>query len=136
MSGIGWIAGDPVVRAVVEDWWADPERPDHGAAVLRDNPRRRLVRIDSKTAGCLLIKHHRLASGRHPLRERWKARLRRAPADREFRTLVRLREAGLPVPPPLARGTLPGSGAARPFSARHRSSGWDRSACGSPTGRR
>lgn len=108
MSDVAWIAGDPAVRSVVEDWLVDPERPGHGARVLRDNPRRRLVRIDSKTAGCLLVKHYRLASGRHRRRERWKARLRRSPADREFRTLARLRDAGMPVPPALARGTLPG----------------------------
>jgi len=50
VSEIRWLAGDPLVRSVVEDWWVDPERPDHGARVLRDNPRRRLVRIDSETA--------------------------------------------------------------------------------------
>lgn len=108
MSEIGWIAGDPLVRAVVEDWFLDPERPGHGATVLRDNPRRRLVRIDSKSAGTLLVKHYRLGSGRHRGRERVKGWFRRSPADREFRTLARLRDAGLPVPPPLARGTLPG----------------------------
>jgi tRNA A-37 threonylcarbamoyl transferase component Bud32 len=108
VSEVHWIAGDPLVRSVVEDWLADPERPGHGARVLRDNPRRRLVRIDSKTVGTLLVKHHRLASGRHRLRERWKARLRSSPADREFRALSRLREIGVPVPPALARGTLAG----------------------------
>jgi len=108
MSGIRWAAGDPRVRAVVEDFWADPEQPGQRATVLRDNPRRRLVRIDSEAAGALLVKHHRLASGRHPARERWKARLGCSPADREFRTLSRLRERGVAVPAPLARGALPG----------------------------
>ncbi|MBW2313299.1 MAG: hypothetical protein JRH10_03835 [Deltaproteobacteria bacterium] len=108
MSDIRWRAGDPLVRSVVEDWWVDPERPDHRAVVLRDNPRRRLVRIDSEAAGSLLVKHYRLGSGRHAGRERWKALFGQSPADREFRTLARLREAGLPVPPPLARGALVG----------------------------
>jgi tRNA A-37 threonylcarbamoyl transferase component Bud32 len=108
VSEVRWSAGDPLVRSVVEDWWVDPERPGHRATVLRDNPRRRLVRIDSETAGTLLVKHYRLGSGRHPLRERVKGWLGRSPADREFRTLARLREAGVAVPPPLARGALPG----------------------------
>jgi len=108
MSEIRWGGGDPLVRSVVEDWWVDPERREHRASVLRDNPRRRLVRIDSTTAGTLLVKHYRLGSGRHPTRERWKGWIGRSPADREFRTLARLREAGVAVPPPLARGALPG----------------------------
>jgi len=105
---IHWVAGDPAIRAVVEDWWADPEGARVEITVLRDNPRRRLVRLDAETVGSLLVKQYRLRSGRHPLRERIKAWLRRAPSDREFRTLVRLREAHVPVPPPLARGALPG----------------------------
>jgi 3-deoxy-D-manno-octulosonic acid kinase len=108
VSTLRWLSGDPGVRAVVEDWWVDPERPDPRVRVLRDNPRRRLVRIDSETAGTLLVKHYRLGSGRHAGRERWKARLGRSPADREFRVLARLREAGVPVPPPLARASVPG----------------------------
>jgi len=108
VSELRWRAGDPRVRSVVEDWWDDPECPEHRACVLRDNPRRRLVRIDSQSAGTLVVKHYRAGSGRHPARERWKAWLGRSPADREFRTLARLREAGLPVPPPLARATVAG----------------------------
>ena len=108
MSELRWIAGDPAVRTVVEDWWVDPDRAAAKAEVLRDNPRRRLVRLDSVRVGPLLIKHYRLGSGRHRLRERVKAWLRRSPPDREFRTLVRLREAGVAVPPALARGSLPG----------------------------
>ena len=108
MSELRWRAGDPLVRSVVEDWWADPGRPEPRAHVLRDDARRRLVRIESPTAGTLLVKHYRVGSGRHPLRERGKAMLGRSPADREFRTLARLRAAGLPVPPPLARATAAG----------------------------
>ncbi|MDX1650813.1 MAG: lipopolysaccharide kinase InaA family protein, partial [Myxococcota bacterium] len=47
-------------------------------------------------------------SGRHPFRERLKAALGRSPADREARRLARLHAAGVPVPPPLGRGVLPG----------------------------
>ena len=108
MSEIRWLAGEAAVRAVVEDWWVDPERSGARARVLRDNPRRRLVRIESEAAGVLLVKHYRLGSGRHPLRERVKGWLGRSPADREFRSLARLREAGIPVPAPLARGAVAG----------------------------
>jgi UDP-glucose:(heptosyl)LPS alpha-1,3-glucosyltransferase len=76
--------------------------------VLRDNPRRRLIHLSDRDAGDLLIKQFRVISGRHPLRERWKVRLGRSPADREWRVLAALHRAGIPVPAPLALGVLPG----------------------------
>ncbi len=78
------------------------------ALVLRDNPRRRLVRLSDANGGAILIKHFRVSSGLHPVRERWKARIGRAPADREWRVLTALQAAGIPVPEPIALGVLPG----------------------------
>jgi len=73
--------------------------------VLRDNPRRRIVAVDHVDTR-LLVKHFRVGSGRHALRERIKARLGRSQAEREWRALGAMRRAGLPVPAPLAFGTL------------------------------
>lgn len=101
-AAVRWRAGAAAVQRAVERGLAGPD-----ARVLRDNPRRRLVRLEAPAAGPLLVKHFRVASGRHPLRERLKAALGRSPADREARRLARLHAAGVPVPPPLARGVLP-----------------------------
>jgi UDP-glucose:(heptosyl)LPS alpha-1,3-glucosyltransferase len=76
--------------------------------VLRDNPRRRLIRLSDPEGGEVLVKQFRAASGRHPVRERLKIWLGRSPADREWRALGALRRAGIPVPAPLALGVLPG----------------------------
>jgi tRNA A-37 threonylcarbamoyl transferase component Bud32 len=54
-----------------------------------------------------MLKQFRVGSGRHPLRERLKIRLGRSPAEREWRNLVALHGAGVPVPAPLALGVLP-----------------------------
>jgi UDP-glucose:(heptosyl)LPS alpha-1,3-glucosyltransferase len=76
--------------------------------VLHDNPRRRLIRLSDPGGGDLMLKHFRVTSGRHPLRERLKVRLGRSPAEREWRNLMALHEAGVAVPEPLALGVLPG----------------------------
>ena len=83
-----------------------PESCGEGA-VLRDNPRRRLIQIEGH-GGDLLVKQFRVSSGRHPLRERLKVWLGRSPAEREWRILTAVHGAGLPVPAPLALGVLPG----------------------------
>jgi UDP-glucose:(heptosyl)LPS alpha-1,3-glucosyltransferase len=83
-----------------------PESCGEGA-VLRDNPRRRLIQLEGP-GGDLLVKQFRVSSGRHPLRERLKVWLGRSPAEREWRVLTALHGAGLPVPAPLALGVLPG----------------------------
>jgi len=103
---VRWTTGAPRVRAAVERWLAGS--PDAaGAEVLRDNPRRRIVRIPGPDGETWLVKHFRVGSGRHALRERIKARLGLAPADREWRALARLHALGVAVPEPLALGTLP-----------------------------
>jgi tRNA A-37 threonylcarbamoyl transferase component Bud32 len=99
---IRWRIGDDRIRRVVEDALGRNE-----AQVLRDNPRRRLVRLADSIGDDLLVKQFRLRSGRHPLRERLKVWLGRSPADREWRALVALHAAGIAVPVPLALGVLP-----------------------------
>ncbi len=73
--------------------------------VLRDNPRRRIVAVDADGRP-VLVKHFRVGSGRHALRERVKAQLGQSQAGREWRALGAMRHAALPVPEPLALGTL------------------------------
>ncbi len=103
---VRWTAGAPAVHGAVERWLGAAAEPA-AAEVLRDNPRRRLVRLPGPAGEALLVKQFRIGSGRHPLRERIKARLGFAPADREWRALARLHAAGVAVPEPLALGTLP-----------------------------
>ncbi|HEY8495002.1 MAG TPA: lipopolysaccharide kinase InaA family protein [Myxococcota bacterium] len=76
------------------------------AAVVTDDARRRTLRV-AAAGRPLLVKQFRVGSGRHPAREAVKARIGRAPADREWRALAALHAAGLPVPEPLALGALP-----------------------------
>jgi tRNA A-37 threonylcarbamoyl transferase component Bud32 len=85
---------------------AELQKTCDGGEVLHDNPRRRLIRL-SRPGGDLMLKQFRVGSGRHPLRERLKIRLGRSPAEREWRNLVALHGAGVPVPAPLALGVLP-----------------------------
>lgn len=102
-SAIRWLAGAPDVRRAVERWHAG----ELAAEVLRESPRRRLLRLRDSGAGDLLVKHFRLASGGHRRREAWKARLGRSPADREHRVLAALRARGVDVPAPLGLAVLP-----------------------------
>ncbi|MCP5059684.1 MAG: phosphotransferase [bacterium] len=100
-AGIRWQGGETSVQQRVEAWLAgDPD-----AEILRDNPRRCLVRLSQEQGPALLIKQFRTGS-RHAGRERWKALLGRSPADRERRFLCSLHAAGAPVPEPLAWGTM------------------------------
>jgi tRNA A-37 threonylcarbamoyl transferase component Bud32 len=74
--------------------------------VLRDNPRRRVLRVRRPGGESLLVKQFRTATGKHPVRERLKRLLGLSGARREWRMLHRLRTAGVSVPEPLAFGTL------------------------------
>jgi len=96
------LVGEPAARRALAAW-ATGALPGE---VLRDNPRRQLVRVETADAGPLLLKRFRTASGRHPLRERWKEIAGRSPARREWKALHALAAAGVPVPAPLALGTL------------------------------
>jgi len=99
---IRWHRGSEVVRRAIQRSGGSSE-----GTVLRDNPRRRLIRFSDREAGELLVKQFRVTSGHHALRERLKVRLGHSPADREWRLLTALQEAGIPVPEPLALGVLP-----------------------------
>jgi tRNA A-37 threonylcarbamoyl transferase component Bud32 len=106
VNDVVWRAGEPRVRAALESALAGAPAPG-AVRVLHDNPRRRLLRLESE-AGALLAKHFKTASGRHAARELLKRWLGRSPASREWRHLRHARAAGAPVPEPLALGRLPG----------------------------
>jgi hypothetical protein len=103
---VEWQAGDVELGRGVAAELARLGAPDCRARELRDNPRRRILRVDHPSRGPLLVKQFRLGSGRHRGRERLKAWLRRSPARREWRNLLALRAAGVAVPEPLAFGRL------------------------------
>ena len=74
--------------------------------LLTESPHRRALRVT--TPGRLvLVKHFRVGTGRHPRRERAKAWIGRAPADREWQALEALHRLGRCVPAPLALGHDP-----------------------------
>ena len=98
------LSGELQLRDDLEAWLRDPSAA--GLVTLRDSPRRRLVRLETKRFGAVLVKHFRVASGAHPLRDRIKAALGQSPATREWRVLRSLHAAGLPVPAPLALARL------------------------------
>jgi len=93
-----WTFGSREIRQAVEGWWSGD---DAGATLLRDNPRRRILRLHAR-GGDWLVKHYRLASGRHPHRERLKGWIGQSPAEREARALRLLHRRAVPVPAPLA----------------------------------
>jgi tRNA A-37 threonylcarbamoyl transferase component Bud32 len=95
--------GDPAALRALAEWRAGA-RPGR---VLADHARRRLVRIEGPDTRPLLVKHFRVSTARHSLRERWKDRLGLGAAAREWRRLGTLHAAGVPVPEPLARVVLP-----------------------------
>ena len=96
-----WLAGDTALRAEIADVVARIERDDGVEWLRRRDRRRRLARVPLPDGRSLFVKHY-LASDRHVVRDAWKERLGLATAQREWRALVRLRAAGLPVPAPLA----------------------------------
>ena len=101
MTALRWTRGDAALQREIERQLASGE-----AECLHDNVRRALFRIRS-AYGDVVVKQFRVGSGRHPLRERAKERLGRAPAEREWTMLARMRDAGIAVPEPLALATRP-----------------------------
>jgi tRNA A-37 threonylcarbamoyl transferase component Bud32 len=98
---VRWRRGDPAFQRALDEALAA------GAGeVVADGHRRRVLRVEAGERA-VLVKQFRVGSGKHPWREEWKARVGRAPADREWRALGALHAAGLPVPAPLALGALP-----------------------------
>ena len=102
-GGVRWLSGRAEVQRAVDGWRAGAIPGE----VLRDNHRRRLARIAESGAGDLIVKHFRVGSGHHAIRETWKARLGWSPAAREYRALEALWAQGVAVPEPLALGELP-----------------------------
>ena len=102
---ITWQKGDRALGYQVERILNAGSEADSQLVVLRDNPRRRIVtfRLGERA---VLVKHFRVGSGRHEFRDSWKTTLGRAPAKREWRALLAMRSAGIPVPAPWVLGTL------------------------------
>lgn len=97
---IRWTHGDATLGHAVERALAAGRTEP-----LRDDARRALARLRLEDGSSVLVKQFRVGSGRHVLRERAKACIGRAPAVREWRHLVALRDLGVGVPVPLALGT-------------------------------
>jgi tRNA A-37 threonylcarbamoyl transferase component Bud32 len=100
MTSLRWTEGDPALQREIERQLTVGE-----AQCLHDNARRLVFRLH-RAGGDVLVKQFRVGSGRHALREHAKARLGHAPAAREWRMLAAMHAAGIPVPEPLALGTL------------------------------
>jgi tRNA A-37 threonylcarbamoyl transferase component Bud32 len=98
---VRWTDGDVAVGAAVAAALAGSE-----VRVLRESGPRRVL-VLKLLEHPVVVKWFRVGSGAHPWRERVKARLGHAPAQREWRALAALLRAGLPVPEPLALGVLP-----------------------------
>jgi tRNA A-37 threonylcarbamoyl transferase component Bud32 len=104
-AAVQWLAGDTARRAEIADVVARMERDDDVDWLRRRDRRRRLARVRLADGRSLFVKHY-LASDRHAFRDAWKEWLGLSTARREWRALVRLRLAGLPVPAPLAHVRL------------------------------
>ncbi len=98
-----WHFGKPSVRIAVEAWLSGVAE----SSVVADGAERRLVRLPLASSPDLLVKLFRVDTARHPWRERIKRRLGASAAQREWRSLRGLHEAGLAVPEPLGRARLP-----------------------------
>jgi len=96
-----WIEGETKGRAELEGAVARLARDEDVEWLRRRDRRRRLARVALPGGSAVFAKIY-LAADRHPLREWWKRRLGLTTAEREWRTLKRLRSAGLSVPAPLA----------------------------------
>ena len=96
LSGVRWTRGDPICQGEIG------RALDESPHLLRDGVQRRIWQL-SGSRGPWLVKQFRVGPG--PV-EDLRARVGRAPADREWQALNALRAAGLPVPAPLALGAL------------------------------
>lgn len=91
-------SSDPEVALAVERWLAGG---DCEVETLTASERRQLVKLRLEGQD-VLLKRFLPRTGRRRWRTRLERPLGRQPADREWRSLVRLFEAGAPVPEPLA----------------------------------
>jgi hypothetical protein len=102
---VQWLAGDPSLRAEIGAAIGRLERDDGVEWLRRREQRRRLARVPLDRERSVFAKHY-LASDRHAWRDACKEWFGLATAQREWRTLVKLRAAGVPVPAPLAHVRL------------------------------
>lgn len=91
-----WQAGEDLARRVRED--ARFARPGEDCVVVKEGPARRVWRFECEGIGEVFVKECLVPD----LRDRLKYLFRPPKAFSEHRTLVRLREAGIPAPEPLA----------------------------------
>ena len=108
--GVKWSAGEASIQNQLEKTLV---AHFHTATLLHQSAHRTVHRIVLENApgtaprrDDIVIKIHRTATGRHPLRETWKRRLGMSPARREWKALEDLFAAGVPVPRPRAWGRL------------------------------
>jgi tRNA A-37 threonylcarbamoyl transferase component Bud32 len=102
---LNWLDGDGSRRAELEQAVARLERGDGVELVKRRESRRHLARVPLANGRSVFAKHY-LSGRRHAWRDAWKERLGFGTAAREWRALVALRAAGVPVPEPLAHVRL------------------------------
>ncbi len=100
-TAVRWMQGDSASAEAIAAAFATGT-----FSVIVESPHRRALRVATPERS-ILVKHFRVGTGRHRGRERAKARIGRAPADREWRALDALHRLGLPVPEPLALGRDP-----------------------------
>ncbi len=109
-----WIAGEETLRRGVE---AFLDNPSAGRSqVLSESDYRRTLCLDLPALGQpVVVKEYRPAAARSTFAGRAIARLRgwfgHTSAEREWKALTQLREAGVPVPEPLAMAQRSGGGA-------------------------
>jgi tRNA A-37 threonylcarbamoyl transferase component Bud32 len=97
-ASVRWTRGNGGIGAAVSAALARGE-----GDVLAESPHRRALRITTPDR-FVCVKHFRVGTSQHRRREHVKARIGRAPADREWRALAALHRIGAPVPEPLALG--------------------------------
>ena len=97
LTAIEWTRGEPRLQRAIELALRDSPQP------LRKGAQRLIWRLPGPR-GSWLVKQFRAAAGPESL----KARIGRSPADREWAALAALAAAQLPVPAPLALGSLAG----------------------------
>ncbi len=92
-----WHEGDAWVREVVEAWHDDTPAQAGGAEVVDATAHRRAIRLTGGETR-LLVKHFRIETGPHALREHTKSLLGLAAWSRERRGLALFAERRLPAP--------------------------------------
>ena len=100
-----WLSGNSELRKIVEAWYTD-DSPRPSVLTIRDGPQRRALRIESDP-NHLFVKHFRIGSSPHPLRERLKSRLLFDAGHNEAKSIARFGNRGLPVAQSLGAAETP-----------------------------